>query len=600
MRLRLIWTALALLMASSVARGQTPVPQADFWVAPGGNDANPGTELRPFATLHQAQAAVRRRIAEGLNHNLLVLIHQGTYELAAPLVFGSRDCGSAQDSVTYAAYPGETVVISGGRRVGGWQAHADGIWTTRLPSGPPNLSQARDFYVNGHRATRARTPNADAQPSCWRLTGAQFSPDLQRFTLTLRTGLVKDWPHPDQIEVMIAGNWEINRLRVQSVNATTGTVVLAPPHIAGPAYILPARGRWCYFSGPREFLDQPGEWSLNPSTGILSYWPRPHEDLSRSDTVVPALQQLVKLAGQPGRPACNLHFRGLRFAYTDWQLPAPGFQGSQAGTYSTAGPGSPQKRIVAVIAATDARQCSFEDCVLTCLGGCGIELGEGCHDNLIEGCQIFDTGSNGINVGGPNNAARVPTDNRIANNAVHACGQDDYGAVGIWVGLSQRTVVAHNLVYDLPYTGISVGWQWDSQPTACRENRIEYNHVYDVMRRLCDGGAIYTLGLQPGTVIRGNDLHDVHRNFMAQGAPNNGMFLDEGSKGYLIEQNVVYKTSGAPVRFNRSQKDWHTWRDNYFGYDAAQKPAAREVTAQAGPQPPYRRRFAANEQPAGH
>jgi hypothetical protein len=85
---------------------------------------------------------------------------------------------------------------------------------------------------------------------------------------------------------------------------------------------------------------------------------------------------------------------------------------------------------------------------------------------------------------------------------------------------------------DLPYTGISLGWQWNPEPTPCQENTIEYNHVYDVMNRLCHGGCIYTWGFQPGTVIRGNHLHDVHRSCYAQGAPNNGTFIDEGSKGF--------------------------------------------------------------------
>jgi hypothetical protein len=157
--------------------------------------------------------------------------------------------------------------------------------------------------------------------------------------------------------------------------------------------------------------------------------------------------------------------------------------------------------------------------------------------------------------------------------------------------MSQRTVVAHNLVYDLPYTGISVGWQWNPQPTACKENLVEYNDVYDVMKRLCDGGCIYTLGFQPGTVIRGNHLHDVRRSQFAQGAPNNGMFIDEGSKGFLFEQNVIYNTSGELVRFNQCQQDWHTWRGNHFGEASAVKQSGKDIIAKAGPKTPYRERF---------
>ncbi len=187
----------------------------------------------------------------------------------------------------------------------------------------------------------------------------------------------------------------------------------------------------------------------------------------------------------------------------------------------------------------------------------------------------------------------MPKDNRIANNHIEGCGRDYYGAVGVWAGFTQRTAIVHNLVHDLPYSGISVGWQWNPQPTPCKENLVEYNHVYDVMNRLCDGGCIYTLGFQPGTVIRGNHLHDSRRSRLAQGAPNNGMFIDEGSKGFLFESNVIYNTSAELVRFNQCQKDWHEWRSNHFGPEAEVKKSGAEIIARAGLEPAFRQRLGA-------
>jgi hypothetical protein len=248
-------------------------------------------------------------------------------------------------------------------------------------------------------------------------------------------------------------------------------------------------------------------------------------------------------------------------------------------------------RVPAAIRWDYVERSSLEDGALAHLGSCGIELVTSCRDNLIQGNHITDVSGNGIMLGGPRDEAEVPKRNRISNNHVHACGVEYYGAVGIWVGFAQQAVIAHNLVHDLPYSGISVGWQWNPQPTPCKENTIEFNHVYDVMNRLCDGGCIYTLGFQPGTVIRGNHLHDAHRSRYAQGAPNNGMFIDEGSKGFLFERNVIYNTAAELVRFNQCSRDWHTWRDNHFGPEAEVKKAGQEIIAQAGLEPPYRQRL---------
>lgn len=595
MRLRSTLAAVTFFATCVAGYSQQPSPKADFWVAAQGSDTNPGTAEKPFATLKQAKRAVAQRVAAGLNQDVVVMICGGTYELDETLVFGPEDSGTEKHSITYRAYPGENVVLSGGRRVTGWRPAAGGLWTAQVPRSTQEAWNSRNFYVNGRRAVRARIPNPKDTPDCWQLVGAELTADLKRFTLTLAPGLVKNWQNPGQIEVMVAGNWEINRKRLESVDEKTNTVVLAPPHIAGPDYIFPSRGRWCYFAGAREFLDQPGEWHLDASTGQLTYWPLPGEDLARAETVLGVLPQLVRIAGQPDRPVRNLHFQGICFQYTDWQIPPGGYQGIQAGHFATApaaGADAPRwPRITAAVLALYAHGCTFQDGAFACLGGCGIELADGCRGNLIQGNRVYEVGSNGINVGGPNDEQLAPKDNRVLNNHVHACGRDDYGAVGIWVGMSQRTRVAHNLVHDLPYTGISVGWQWNPQPTACKEHLVEYNHVYDVMNRLCDGGCIYTLGFQPGTIIRGNHLHDVHRSQLAQGAPNNGMFIDEGSKGFLFEQNVIYNTSAELVRFNQCQKDWHTWRDNHFGEAAVVKESGKEIIAKAGPEPPYRQRF---------
>ena len=60
----------------------------DFYVAPDGNDTNPGTAAAAFATLARARDAVRRRVAEGLAHDLLVLIRGGVYRQRKTLGFG--------------------------------------------------------------------------------------------------------------------------------------------------------------------------------------------------------------------------------------------------------------------------------------------------------------------------------------------------------------------------------------------------------------------------------------------------------------------------------------------------------------------------------
>ena len=281
MRSALTLAALVVLAVCARTAGEPTSLKADFWVSPRGSDVDPGTAEKPFATLQQAQRAVRGRIAAGLTSDLVVVIRGGTYELGETLQFEPKDGGTDKYSVTYRACPGEKVVLSGGRRISGWRPGAGGVWTAQAPGSKQQGWNSRNLYVNGRRAERARTPNEGDKAACWQLAGAELTKDLRRFTLSLAPGLIQNWQHAEQIEVMVAGNWEVNRKRLESVDAKTGTVVLVPPHITGPAYIFPSRGRWCYFAGAKEFLDQPGEWHLDPSTGALSYRPLPEEKLEQ-------------------------------------------------------------------------------------------------------------------------------------------------------------------------------------------------------------------------------------------------------------------------------------------------------------------------------
>jgi hypothetical protein len=589
--MRTLLASLGLLLSVGSGLAAERSAGVEFYVAPNGSDAGPGTKDKPFATIAKARDAVRALVRSGLKANVQVQLRAGVHRPEETLTFGPEDSGTERFSITYAAYPGEQVTVSGGRPIVGWKKGEGAVWVAPVP-GVKDGWYFRHLFVNGRRAIRARTPNEDAKEPSWRLTGATLAADLSRYTLTLPKGLLGAWSNPTDIEIMVAGNWEINRLPVQSIDRDAGVVVLAPPHAQGHEAIRPGPGRWCHFENAPELLDQPGEWYLHRPTGTLRYWPLPAEDLSRAEVIAPALQRLVEVKGTAERPVRNLHFRGICFEHTSLPLPPGGHLGIQA-CHCTVGKSwhGAWGRVPAAIRWDYVERSSLEDGALAHLGSCGIELVTSCRDNLIQGNHITDVSGNGIMLGGPRDEAEVPKRNRISNNHVHACGVEYYGAVGIWVGFAQQAVIAHNLVHDLPYSGISVGWQWNPQPTPCKENTIEFNHVYDVMNRLCDGGCIYTLGFQPGTVIRGNHLHDAHRSRYAQGAPNNGMFIDEGSKGFLFERNVIYNTAAELVRFNQCSRDWHTWRDNHFGPEAEVKKAGQEIIAQAGLEPPYRQRL---------
>ena len=172
-----IWLAGATgRLATNTPVAPQPAKPADFHVAVSGKDTNPGTAAAPFATLARARDAVRGKIKEGLTKEIVVEIRGGTYPVTETLTFGPEDSGTEKFSITYAASPGEKVVLSGGRKIGGWKKGTNEIWTAEIPEVKAGRWYPRQLFVNGQRAIRARTPNADDKNPWWRIKTTDVKP----------------------------------------------------------------------------------------------------------------------------------------------------------------------------------------------------------------------------------------------------------------------------------------------------------------------------------------------------------------------------------------------------------------------------------------
>ena len=127
----------------------------DFFVAPDGDDGGVGSRERPFATVARARDAVRKRVAQGLEKDVTVLIREGTYYLAEGITFKGVDSGTEEFSITYMAYPGETARLVGGVEVGGWKRYEGEIFVADIPEGV----EGKQVFEDGRRMTLAREPD---------------------------------------------------------------------------------------------------------------------------------------------------------------------------------------------------------------------------------------------------------------------------------------------------------------------------------------------------------------------------------------------------------------------------------------------------------
>ncbi len=83
---------------------------------------------------------------------------------------------------------------------------------------------------------------------------------------------------------------------------------------------------------------------------------------------------------------------------------------------------------------------------------------------------------------------------------------------------------------------------------AIRNLRIENNHIHHICEGvLSDNGAIYLLGVQPGTVVRGNHIHDV------TAADYGSAFAIHFARELIVRHNVSARVGDSFVGVGRSE-----------------------------------------------
>ncbi len=499
-----------------------------FHVAPKGNDANPGTLEQPVATLEAARDAARKA-GKGPH---VIAITPGEYFMAKPLDLDARDNGlTLEASATNGA-----VILYGGKPVSGWQRDGDKFWTANLPGVKEGTWDFRSLVVNGRLAERAVYP------------GTNTLDNLGTWSLPLLPAVAGHWerkPTREESTTMpykpedIPASLDIRNAEVRMYHMWAESLVgVASNDLARHALILSSEPAWppgalnrrkYVVYNTREGMTRPGQWYLDRTAGRLVYWPLPAEDMTKIKIIAPTAERIIALLGSTKNAVENITLRNVSLQATTAPLKPASFGASAFDGAVNIG---------------YARQCTFENLEIRNVGGLGFRA-----DNLISSrvtdCRVSDIGACGVKINGDGTF--------IARNHIHNLGIYYPSAAASMMG-GNKMHIYRNEIHDAPYSGIISGG-------GGKENLIEENLIYRVMRELHDGAAIY--GNMDTCTIRGNVVRDVVQ--IGSGFGASAYYLDEGAKDCIVERNVAI---GVPMPTHNHITRNITVRDNVFISDA--------------------------------
>ncbi|MBB3113301.1 uncharacterized protein YjdB [Paenibacillus phyllosphaerae] len=545
------------LPAASADIGSTG---ATFVVAKDGSDYNPGTLEAPFLTLEKARDAIRLlKNGQGLpDGGVTVYIRGGEYERTASFELLAQDSGTADKPITYKAYPGESVTLTGSQQldkswfapvtdpqvlsriisddarskvlVADLQSHGItdyGVMSRHGYYKANDVSQVppMELYIEGEGMTLARWPNTgtvqmgdiiDAGPT-------RKDADLQDRggTFSYTYDRPQYWTNADDIwlDGIFGYSWEWSYNKIASIDTVNKRITLRYGEMSG------LFKNWYpdfhFAQNLLEEIDMPGEYYIDRAQGLLYFLPTASFAQQNPDIAVTRLKTpMINAVGVSYVTFDNLTLENGR----DSAVVIMGgdhvvVQHSEIRNFSNGG----------VQINTQSRWLYNDFATAT-----------GTNHGVVN-THIHHIGGTAVILNGGSRTTLVPGNNYVESSHLHdfAYYHKAYNPAVILTGVGNR--VSHSEIHDAPHPGILI---------FGNDHTVEYNNIYDVCKMFSDLGAIYmNAGETPqqrGTVIKRNFFHDIGMSK----AGVEGIYPDNFTMGLTIDENIFYRMGNSAIRNN--------------------------------------------------
>ena len=491
----------------------------DVYVAPAGDDANPGTREKPLATVEKAVGAMR-----GAGGGT-VWVGPGEYCLTQGIVFDARHGGTSEQPLALRGTQPGQVRLSGSRTVKNFRALSAEeakplvsseakvhIVVADLKSqGFPPLAQM-SAHCRAHGCEEVVFNDLPMQSARWPNEGfAEFSEVIDSGASAITHWDIRTVYRPGAFRfpgdrpkrwdfgrgVWLHGFWCYEYwdsvLKAATYNPESGELRFAAKDAFGIGSPWKKNAKHPFYAlHVFEELDTPGEYYLDRQNNRLFFWP-PGDVTNTPVRLTLCSKPLIQASG-----VTNLVIRDLILE-----------NGRGSG-----------------VLINNSQHCSVENCLIRNMGRQGIEL-NGSHLGALR-CEVTQTAAGGISVAGGDRKTLTRAECSVVGCHIHHTGRLDWdGGRAVFVnGCGNR--VANNLIHDGPSGAVRY---------KGNDHLFEFNDVYNFCSLYRDVGVFYTGRdwASQGNVVRWNYIHNVSTN------NSQAFYLDDCDSGDTITGNIVFR-----------------------------------------------------------
>ncbi len=454
-----------LLAAMNSAHG------AELYVSTSGNDANSGTQESPLASLEGARAKIVAQNFAG-GEPVTVWVQGGTYHLTQPFQLGVDDSGTDDAPITYAAVPGEQVILKGSQALDAdkWEPNEAGVYVQSLRDTALEGREINQLFMADKRMVRARFPNWDFENPLRTGNGYLRAGESKSMkSMTWRDDLarrVESWSRPQNgiVHIFHSRNWGNFQFQIKAIEPAARKIHFSQGGWQAQRRERGISGAPYYIENIREELDAPFEWFHDMKQDALYFKPPAGTDLSQTVVEAAVSSRLIECAGVK-----NVHFSGFHLTQTRTTF---------MDTYEDLARGDWAIHRGGAVYITNSQNCSIKDFHIEQVGGNGIFV-DGFNDQIhISGCLIEATGDSSVCFVGSPKAVReyqtwtesldsitdlepgpktedYPRSCSVTNSILRDAGIYGKQTSGVIVSMAMDITIDHCSVYKIARAGVT-------------------------------------------------------------------------------------------------------------------------------------------------